>query len=163
MHPQQKLKYTLLPCELYEKEKHFEIDCMRENAFAHKVCGFGLSQIYFCLFFETNQAGELPIILKRRNNTQTGHHNNQQDTTTGQTIIQLLSNSTQTTTGWIGTSTRLHNSTGLHTPLLKSEWDINPRSDWVVDQSLCIMLGRIGSSTRAAPTQRQQKGYQGNY
>ena len=65
---------------------------------------------YEFFFFETNQAGELPIILKRRNNTQTGHHNNQQDTTTGQTTIQFLSNSTQTTTGWIGTSTRLHNS-----------------------------------------------------
>ena len=84
---------------------------------------------YTSFFFETNQAGELPIILKRRNNTQTRHHNNHQDTTTGQTTIQLLSNSTQTTTGWIGTSTRLHNSTRLHTPLLKSEWDINPRKD----------------------------------
>jgi len=96
------------------------------SAIFHILCWYFYSAILHVLgykwcvfFFETNQAGELPIILKRRNNTQTGHHNNQQDTTTGQTTIQLLSNSTQTTTGWIGTSTRLHNSTRLHTPLLR--------------------------------------------
>jgi hypothetical protein len=32
------------------------------------------------LFFETNQAGELPIILKRRNNIQTGQNNNDKET-----------------------------------------------------------------------------------
>ena len=99
MHSQQKLKYTLLPCELYENEKHFEIDCMRENAFAHKVCGFGLSQIYFCLFFETNQAGELPIILKRGTTPRLGTTTNTTTPPPAKTTVQLLSNSTQTTTG----------------------------------------------------------------
>ena len=36
------------------------------------------SNAYF--FFETNQAGELPIILKRRNNIQTGQNNNDKET-----------------------------------------------------------------------------------
>jgi len=31
-------------------------------------------------FFETNQTGELPIILKRRNNIQTGQNNNDKET-----------------------------------------------------------------------------------
>jgi len=48
----------------------------------------GLVFVLFALFklaFETNQAGELPIILKRRNNAQTGH------------------NKKTTHAGWIGT------------------------------------------------------------
>ena len=31
-------------------------------------------------FFETNHAGELPIILKRRNNTQTAQNNDDKET-----------------------------------------------------------------------------------
>jgi len=49
----------------------------------------GLVFVLFALFklaFETNQAGELPIILKRRNNAQTGHNKK-----------------TTTHAGWIGT------------------------------------------------------------
>ena len=48
------------------------------------------------IFFETNQTGELPIILKRRNNTQIGYNQQRKK---------------DAPAGWIGTSTQPHNST----------------------------------------------------
>jgi len=57
-------------------------------------------------FLETNQVGELPIIFKKKTTLRLNTTTSNNDTTTSQTTTQLLSNSTQTITGWIETSTR---------------------------------------------------------
>ena len=83
-----------------KKQKHYKLcldilQCEADTSFESIVTSGDVSN-HSQFFFETNQAGELPIILERRNNTQT-EHNNETDQLDWDinTTTQLHSNSTQ--------------------------------------------------------------------